>query len=144
MLVVVTHGFFLEDLPQKIDDDSLLLGDPAVDSTRGSFGAGVGLTRLRSNENPFLRSGLVLAGANTLDDPVPEGVAVDDGWVTAEEISQLDLRGTELVVLSACNSSRGKVATGEAVAGLRSAFMFAGAVRWWAACTKCPTRKQGN
>jgi CHAT domain-containing protein len=88
------------------------------------------MERLRTSENPLLRSGFVLAGANTADDPMPAGLGeakLADGWLTAEEISQLDLHGTELVVLSACETSRGQVATGAAVAGLRSAFMFAGA-----------------
>jgi hypothetical protein len=128
VLVVVTHGFFLQDQDRPdLGDERWLLGGFDPEPTRSAFGAGVGLSRLRGSENPLLRSGLVLAGANRLDDPLPEGFDVEDGWLSAEEISQLDLRGTELVVLSACSSSRGQVATGEAVAGLRSALLFAGA-----------------
>ncbi|MEX0612701.1 MAG: CHAT domain-containing protein [Pirellulales bacterium] len=122
LVVLITHGYFLPDQPFYREDD--LLDDSAM---RGSFAQGIGLARLRAQENPLYRSGVVLAGANTLDDPVPAGISVDDGWLTAEEISQLDLRGTDLVVLSACNTNRGTVATGDAVAGLRSAFLFAGA-----------------
>jgi CHAT domain-containing protein len=66
----------------------------------------------------MLLSGLVLAGANR--DP---GKAV----LTAEEVSGLDLRGTELVVLSACDTGLGKVATGEGVLGLQRGFHEAGA-----------------
>jgi CHAT domain-containing protein len=125
LLVVITHGFFAADQPQSISDDALL---GHADQTRGNFAAAVMMERLRTSENPLLRSGLVLAGANQADEPLPTGISdLADGWLTAEEISQLDLRGTDLVVLSACNSGRGKVATGEAVTGLRSAFMFAGA-----------------
>ncbi|MBA3480403.1 MAG: CHAT domain-containing protein, partial [Pirellulales bacterium] len=121
LVVLVTHGFFLPDQPA--DRAELFDDDP---TTRSAFAQGKGLARLRAQENPLYRSGVVLAGANTLDDPAPDGVSVEDGWLTAEEISQLDLRGTDLVVLSACNTGRGAVATGDAVAGLRSAFLFAG------------------
>jgi CHAT domain-containing protein len=66
--------------------------------------------------NPLLSSGLVLAGANR---------SPDEGILTAEEIADLDLRGVELAVLSACETGLGRVAGGEGVLGLQRAFAAA-------------------
>jgi len=109
VLHIATHGFFLQDEERPQVNNSLVL-------TRG----------VRVNlkiENPLLRSGLALAGANL---PATQG-ASEDGVLTALEASGLDLWGTKLVVLSACDTGVGEVRTGEGVYGLRRAFSLAGA-----------------
>ncbi len=77
-------------------------------------------------ESALDRTGLIMAGANNywLTQQAPRGI--DDGVLTAREISDLDLRGTDMVVLSACQTGLGDVA-GEGVFGLQRAFKMAGA-----------------
>ena len=77
--------------------------------------------------NPLLRSGLALAGANTAlrGEPVP--AEVENGILTAEDVSGMDLSDTQLVVLSACKTGLGDLEQGEGVFGLRRAFVLAGA-----------------
>ena len=121
ILHLATHGFFLPDQtrdPNRDFRNMELLGGP--DAHLGRL-AGPGM------ENPMLRSGLALAGANTFlkGDPLPPDA--EDGLLTAEDVAGLDLLDTELVVLSACDTGLGAVHAGEGVLGLRRAFIVAGA-----------------
>ncbi len=107
ILHIATHGFFLED------ENSLVGDDKTTAVRRAETDAKI--------ENPLLRSGLALAGANKRSD---KG---DDGILTALEASGLNLWGTKLVVLSACDTGLGEVKNGEGVYGLRRSFTLAGA-----------------
>ena len=84
-------------------------------------------TGVRAAEHSLLRSGLILAGANAAWRGQPDTTRTEDGILTALEISQLDLRGTELVVLSACDTGLGDIEGSEGVYGLQRAFKAAGA-----------------
>ena len=73
-------------------------------------------------KNPLLRSGIVLAGANN-----PRLLKNDDGYLTGLEITKLNWQGTQLVVISGCESGRGQSQSGEGVYGLKRAISVAGA-----------------
>ena len=81
-------------------------------------------------KNPMHRSGLALAGAQRTLEAWAKGEAPpsdNDGIVTAEEVGGLKLKGTWLVVLSACDTGTGEAKAGEGVLGLRRGFIQAGA-----------------
>ncbi|HKI32356.1 MAG TPA: CHAT domain-containing protein, partial [Gemmataceae bacterium] len=117
ILHLATHGFFLQDQPHDPNRERRDLG---VIGDAGHLSGPL-------PENPLLRAGLALAGANTwLRGGTPPDEA-EDGLLTAEDVSGLDLLDTELVVLSACETGLGEVRTGEGVFGLQRAFILAGA-----------------
>ena len=103
---IATHGYFLED----------------VQSSSASFGVQVEYAK----NNPLLRSGLLLAGAS--EGAGSGGFSSDDnGILTAYEVMNLSLEKTDLVILSACETGKGDVKSGEGVYGLQRAFTVAGA-----------------
>ena len=115
ILHIATHGFFLADAPVAPPADSRGVGraSPYGFPTAAALSGAV--------ENPLLRSGLALAGFNRRTS------GGEDGVFTALEASGLDLVGTQLVVLSACDIGLGDLTRGEGVYGLRWAFDLAGA-----------------
>jgi CHAT domain-containing protein/Tfp pilus assembly protein PilF len=117
ILHIATHGFFL---PVETDEASHA-GNPGGAAATASQVATRSISVTARTENPLLRSGLALAGANQNIN------GTDDGILTALEASGLDLWGTRLVVLSACDTGLGEVKNGEGVYGLRRAFVLAGA-----------------
>ena len=115
---LATHGFFLNDLDLSTLVDERVRGIQVVPLDPKQAGRKVKI------ENPLLRSGIALAGANNA---LKFGdTERSDGIVTAEKILSLKLRGTDMVVLSACDTGLGEVKAGEGVYGLRRAFTQAG------------------
>ncbi|MEM8503973.1 MAG: tetratricopeptide repeat protein [Cyanobacteria bacterium P01_D01_bin.1] len=127
ILHIATHGFFLPDVdfvPPASPDEQRGLGASLEVVSVGTPTPVVSGNIDPSNlENPLLRSGLALAGVNNRNG----SASSDDGIFTALEASGLNLHGTRLVVLSACDTGVGTVSTGEGVYGLRRAFVTAGA-----------------
>ena len=113
ILHIATHGFFFPD-PEKTVDG----GRQTVD----------GEPVFKISEHPMIRSGLIMAGGNhAWQTGKPFKPNMEDGVLTAYEISQMDLSNTELVVLSACETGLGDIEGNEGVYGLQRAFKIAGA-----------------
>jgi CHAT domain-containing protein/tetratricopeptide (TPR) repeat protein len=110
ILHVATHGFFLQAhsaLPTTASS-----GQPIATSQGGTA---------VDREDALALSGLALAGANRR-----QSGAGEDGILTALEVAGLDLWGTRMVVLSACETALGDARNGEGVYGLRRALVLAG------------------
>jgi MYXO-CTERM domain-containing protein len=111
ILHIATHGFFLHDPPLERE------GQQGHELDHVSLAA----TAAARATNPLLQSGLAFVGANA------RGSTRAAGILTALEASGIDLYGTRLVVLSACETGLGDVKNGNGVYGLRRALVIAGA-----------------
>ena len=110
-LHIATHGFYYT--PEESDNigyDFLFPND-----------------QMSAEDKSLSRSGLLMSGANHIldGDSIPENV--EDGILTAKEIADVDLRGLDMVVLSACQTGLGDISQGEGVFGLQRGFKKAGA-----------------
>jgi CHAT domain-containing protein len=112
VLHLATHGFFFADPIQELPND--------INSIEGNAKI------YKASEDPMLRSGLVFAGANNYWNNTNDNITIDNGILTASEISNLDLSACQLVVLSACETGLGEVKGSEGVFGLQRAFKMAG------------------
>ena len=113
ILHISTHGFFFPD-PKVVKRDKL---NSKFDPDGKAF---------KQSDDPLLRSGLIFSGANNAWTGKPIK-GIDDGILTAYEVSNLYLPNTKLVVLSACETALGDVQGSEGVYGLQRAFKIAGA-----------------
>jgi len=104
---IATHGYFQQDVEAS----------------------SVGVTEDNAKNNPLLRSGILLAGASPVikGEVMPNLESNDNGVLTAYEAMNLNLEGTDLIILSACETGLGDVRAGEGVYGLQRSFLVAGA-----------------
>ncbi|MBL7898170.1 MAG: tetratricopeptide repeat protein [Crocinitomicaceae bacterium] len=120
---IATHGFFFPD-PEQVRKE---MKSESENENELKFRGSTNYANWSfvNNKNPLMRSGIVLANANDVwsRDPLVEG---EDGILTAQEVSNLDLRNTKLVVLSACETGLGDIKGSEGVFGLQRAFKMAG------------------
>ncbi len=117
ILHIATHGYYLEKTSLPTMSSGPDSGSEHLDR----------LAVLASLDNPLLRSGLALAGVNVWLAGDRTTSLREDGLLTAQDILDMDLSGTELVVLSACETGLGDAQSAQSVFGLRRTFMIAGA-----------------
>jgi CHAT domain-containing protein len=132
VLHIATHGYFFPDLEQEkeaLKKSTKSKGE--VLAFRGDTEGWIGNSLYANwnfvqNSNPMRRSGLALAYAN---DVWTRGLGIEseDGVLTAQELSNTDLRKAKLVVLSACETGLGDIKGSEGVFGLQRGLKQAGA-----------------
>lgn len=113
-----THGFFFPNISENKSNNFFV-----------------------SHENPLLRSGLILSGANENWNKKSLSNTSADGILTAEEISFMDFSNVNLVVLSACDTGLGDISNLDGVIGLQSAFKLAGADKLIMSLWKVPDKE---
>ena len=113
VLHIATHGFFLE-------------ADETLRKRILKMQRSMEIQIPPPGDNPLLRSGLAFAGINKNAAFLGEVDSLNDGVLTAMEVLSLDLFGTKLVVLSACETGLGEIHEGEGIYGLRRSFQEAG------------------
>ncbi len=114
ILHIATHGFFLqEEVAPVPNPDETRIGEIIGTDTSNK------LSDIRI-DNPLLRSGIALTGANLHQNESDQGI------FTALKTTAVNLWGTKVVVLSACNTGVGEVKTGDGIYGLRRALVLAG------------------
>lgn len=110
---IATHGFFLDSDKPKVTDKLINFSDKTI----AQF----------NNDDALMKSGLLFAGANTVWSGGQPSEGIEDGILTAYEVSKLNLTNTKLVVLSACETGLGEIKGSEGVYGLQRSFKIAGA-----------------
>lgn len=120
VLHVATHGMFISRDDEQPEAE-------ASDIYSSSRGRKLDISRMQS---PLVRSFLILAGYNRwlLPKPSSKDQRADySALVSALEMGSMNLKGTQLVVLSACETGRGEVHPGQGTYGLSRAALIAGA-----------------
>lgn len=122
LIHIATHGFFYPD-PDEVKSLLSQVTQSEDVAFRGS-GSTKQAEMFTGSRNPLMRSGLVLAFANS----AWNGVVTEDedGILTAYEVSNMNLAEAQLVVLSACETGLGDIRGSEGVYGLQRAFKMAG------------------
>ncbi|MFK7796699.1 MAG: CHAT domain-containing protein [Aureispira sp.] len=115
ILHIATHGYFFPTPPENSSKVGARKNKKGIEDD------------IAAASNPLLRSGLALTGINRVWKGGENIDGVEDGILTALEVSNLDLFNTKLVVLSACETGRGDIDNTEGILGLRRAFKIAGA-----------------
>ncbi|MBI4648678.1 MAG: CHAT domain-containing protein [Bacteroidia bacterium] len=119
---IASHGFFFPN-PEEVKKKK---EKPAeYTETSGGYNRGFGIESFIINKNPLMRSGLVFAGANDVWCKEKQAEK-EDGVLTAQEVAHTDMRKTQLVVMSACETGLGDIRGSEGVYGLQRAFKMAG------------------
>ena len=106
---IATHGFYKDN----------------CDASEMKYYKDIMATDIGREYSPMRRSGLIFSGANNAWMGKRLPAQVEDGILLSEEIAAMDLSGTGLVVLSACETGLGQ-ASSEGMSGLQKAFKRAG------------------
>ena len=115
ILHIATHGFSFPDKDENKSDNVayMIKGDE----------------QYKAANNPMIRSGLLFSGANITWKGMADSLVMktnEDGVLTAYELSQIDLKNTKLVILSACETGKGFIQGSEGTFGLKRALKLAG------------------